>query len=333
LIDRHKDYPVSEAMRNYLINDVVDEEALPKIAALKQLLAKTSIDEEVLLLSKRSNVTWETFISHFGSTKEAWEIVIPNMGYMALLRNLRNFEQKGVEMEGLLAIISDPERVAKSKQLPFRFYSAYNAATTPKVKRAVSRALEASVNNATLEGSTAILVDLSGSMSWATISKDSHVTYKQISSLLGAVAARKSADSVVIGFGSTAAELKLNPDDTILTNMEKIHNLQVGGGTSPEHGMRVLGNRKVDRILILSDMQCYNPVDRNEDAFNKAWKAYRNINKETRMYSYNLSAFGTRVTPQTDKRVTTLAGWNDKVLDYINLLEKQNTMVSQISKW
>lgn len=334
LIDRHKDYPVSEAMRNYLVNDIIDEEALPKIASLKKLLKKSEIDDEALLLAKQSSVTWETFISHFGSTKEAWEIVAPNMGYMALLRNLRNFEQKNVEMGGILAIISDPDRVKKSKQLPFRFYSAYNTVTNQTSKRAISRAMEASITNATLEGKTAVMIDLSGSMGMG-VSRGSTVTYKNISCLLGAIAARKSADSLVIGFATTAQEVRLNPDDTLLTNMAKIHShsLNVGGGTSPHEAMKILGNRNVDRIIMLSDMQCYNPSDRYNNTFNTMWKEYRKNNPNVMLYSYDLSGYGTQPTPQTDKHVITLAGWNDKILDYINLAEKQDTMINQIAKW
>ena len=53
------------------------------------------------------------------------------MGYMALLRNLRNFDQAGVSDEvaaTVAAQLADPDEVARSRQLPMRFLSAYRAA-------------------------------------------------------------------------------------------------------------------------------------------------------------------------------------------------------------
>lgn len=49
------------------------------------------------------------------------------MGYMAILRNLRNFLKHGVDLNLIAPILTDPQRVARSKQFPFRFYSAYRA--------------------------------------------------------------------------------------------------------------------------------------------------------------------------------------------------------------
>ena len=49
------------------------------------------------------------------------------MGYMALLRNLRNFIEKGVKEDSIQYVIdrlTNPEQVERSKQFPFRFYSA-----------------------------------------------------------------------------------------------------------------------------------------------------------------------------------------------------------------
>ena len=53
------------------------------------------------------------------------------MGYMALLRNLRNFDEAGVPDEvaerGRRAA-RGPGQVAASRQFPFRFLAAYRAA-------------------------------------------------------------------------------------------------------------------------------------------------------------------------------------------------------------
>jgi len=84
--------------------------------------------------------TWEHKISSEGSTTENWaELVADNkLGYMALLRNLRNLLKKDVPMEiidQVCAKLTDPEQVKRSKQLPFRFFSAYKSLKEEPGKR------------------------------------------------------------------------------------------------------------------------------------------------------------------------------------------------------
>lgn len=94
-------------------------------------------------------VTWETELSavgqrHFDSEeekeeakREVWRKLVQShrLGYMATLRNLRNMLKLGMDEETIQMVcnyISNPEAVRKSKQLPFRFLSAFLELTTPK---------------------------------------------------------------------------------------------------------------------------------------------------------------------------------------------------------
>ena len=73
-------------------------------------------------------LTWESELSANGNTKESWEKLIESgkVGYMALLRNLRNIVNACPENIGKVwDKIADPEAVRRSRQLPFRFLSAY----------------------------------------------------------------------------------------------------------------------------------------------------------------------------------------------------------------
>ena len=73
---------------------------------------------------------------------------------MALLRNLRNILQADVSaghVDHLCIRLADPDQVAKSKQLPFRFLSAYRemkgvqSLYTAQVLTALETAVKASV--------------------------------------------------------------------------------------------------------------------------------------------------------------------------------------------
>jgi len=339
LVHRHAGFPLTKAMSDYLEKDTVDTEALPKIAAIKQLMQKDSLDEEALELIRKSHVTWEVLISKFGSNKDTWAAVAPNMPYMAKLRNLNNFIKNDVPLDEILAELSNPERVKTSKQLPYRFYSAYMEVDNQKVQRALAQAFESSISNVGLSGVTAVAVDLSSSMN-TPVSQHSKVTRRKIGCVLGAIAVKKSADSIAIGFGDTAMAAKLNPDDTMMTNAVRIEGLNVGHSTNAHLIFGAIGNRKVDRIVVFSDMQCYDTTGKTSrwgygnTALNQAFDEYRrNINPDAMLYSVDLNAYGTSQFPSFHKNVVALYGWSDKIIDLIQLTEGKDAMLAQISKW
>lgn len=102
------------------------------------------------------------------SGRERWELVIPWMGYEALLKNLRNFDHAGIRgtaVDAVSARLADPAEVANSRQLPLRFLSAYLNAPSLSWGRALERALDAAIANVpVLGGHTLIMIDMSGSM-------------------------------------------------------------------------------------------------------------------------------------------------------------------------
>jgi len=147
---------------------------------VKLVHPKPKNEEEALLFKQVKDrtlpipETWETVISTNGSTKENWESIIPKMGYMAKLRNLRNFLKLGVDLEPVIQHLTNPKAVKNSKQFPFRFYNAYkvlqgleegNPFERQKLTNAIEKALELSVENLPkLDGNTFITSDESGSM-------------------------------------------------------------------------------------------------------------------------------------------------------------------------
>src|SRR5690606_9978915 len=110
--------------------------SLSILAARKELLALSGKELRALankgLLQSRlkgAGMTWEALsgVIEGGMDAKAWESIIPSMGYMATLRNLRNFLDAGVDrkiLDSLAAWLADPDEVVKSRQLPLRFLSA-----------------------------------------------------------------------------------------------------------------------------------------------------------------------------------------------------------------
>jgi len=141
--------------------------------------------------------TWEKRMTESGgmSKRETWENLIAEkrMGYMACLRNLRNFIKEGVSPEHIEMVaryIENPNAVRTSKQLPFRFLASYRAlgfnrlvrrywgggpeafvadTKDPRVRRlanALETAVLTSIENIPMFGDEKVLIaaDVSGSM-------------------------------------------------------------------------------------------------------------------------------------------------------------------------
>lgn len=204
-------------------------------------------------------MTWERLSEWLQGAmdKEAWEAIIPQMGYMALLRNLRNFEKAGVSdvtLDKIRAKLIDPDEVAKSRQFPIRFYSAWKATDSLTFGRELERALDLATNNVpSVKGLSLVLIDVSGSMASA-ISRKSTVARWEIASVFGAAFAKKNLSNVV-AYNGYSTEVPMS--QSVLKSLDKIRRL-VGGGTNTwqavqEH-YRPLEHK---RIILITDEQAH----------------------------------------------------------------------------
>lgn len=213
-------------------------------------------------VSARAGVTWE-YLSGWlpgGMDAEAWEAVIPTMGYMALLRNLRNFDQAGISKEKVdyvAEVLEDPERVAKSRQFPYRFYSAWKATQSVRWGKALEQALELSVGNVpTFDGSTLILIDASGSMQNSPSGR-SQISMSEIATLFGAAMFAKNPETArVVAFATQNQEVTPRQKGSILRNMEAFQRVSIGWGTYLAQAARDHYEGE-DRVVIFTDMQTH----------------------------------------------------------------------------
>eukprot|EP01006_Ploeotia_vitrea_P031434 TRINITY_DN63758_c1_g3_i1.p1 TRINITY_DN63758_c1_g3~~TRINITY_DN63758_c1_g3_i1.p1 ORF type:complete len:864 (+),score=166.18 TRINITY_DN63758_c1_g3_i1:21-2612(+) len=97
-------------------------------------------------------LTWETELSAKGNSAVTWENLIDkkSLPFMAMMRNLRNLCEAGISEKHHKVIqdrLKDEGQVTNSKQLPFRFLSAFEAvsfddATLAKLKEATETGQE-----------------------------------------------------------------------------------------------------------------------------------------------------------------------------------------------
>lgn len=289
--------------------------------------------------------TWETELSEKGNSKEVWDELISSgkVGYMALLRNLRNIIKSGADIKPVLDVISDEKRVKKSRQLPFRFYSAYRMLEkenliTPEIHQALEKALTCSIQNQEIiPGRTLIAVDVSSSMRCITVSSKSTITCSDIAALLGAMASRICEDATVCYFDCEGIWSGL-PSETgyIIKHYGKYDSiLEIcrnssfkGGGTQMELPMlyalkkdKTANIHAFDRVIYFSDNMCNHSAGGLMQTVQGRIDKYRErFNPRFWVHGVDMQGYGSQQF--CGKRFNLITGWSEKVLDFILLAEK-----------
>ncbi len=325
MIDRSKDRALPQGVYKYLMTgEVSDPAAMPVIAARKALAKKNVLDDEARALIRTSHANWEVVLSQFGSKKEVWELAVPEMGYMALLRNLRNLLQAGIDPGSLAKRLADPKEVERSKQLPFRFYSAWkmllDAGVLQGPNRVVADALDAALAHSAralprISGVTAIASDNSGSMG-SPVSAKSIVTAQAAANLLAAMALRISDDGHVFVFGEQAALVPLSANEKILTAMSKQASTNVGHSTNAHRVIELMLAKKmfVDRLIVFSDMQCYDSTGGSNTLSGAVAEYRKKVNPALFVHSIDLVGYGKSALSASDSRVNLVSGFSEKIL-------------------
>jgi hypothetical protein len=303
-------------------------ESLGMLQKRKAFLALSGAEKRKLVDSgdaldvlKEAGLTWEVLGSTIegGMDAKAWEAVIPSMGYMALLRNLRNFEQAGVS-KGVLAQvaarIADPEEVAKSRQLPFRFLAAYNAnRDSLRWGFPLEEALNASLANVPVLDDTLILVDRSGSM-FGSPSKSTQLTFADSAAIFGTALALRGNRNTLVQFGSTSKIVQFNKHDSVLTTLKKFTDL---GGTRTRAAIQAnFDPRKHKRVILVTDEQA-------NGYYYSGWNRVQgdvleDIPANVPTYTWNLVGYAAGYGESKPNR-TYLGGLSDQAFKLIPLLE------------
>jgi hypothetical protein len=290
--------------------------------------------------------TWEYYTTIHGSSKASWEHILPEMPIMSTIRNLRNFLEHDVgNLDVALAKLRNSEIIAKSKQLPFRFYSAMrevekvNSPSTSKVVSALSVAMDlACVNVPKLPGRTCVMIDLSGSMdrpiSVDKSGKPSTTSCRQIASVFGGIAARSCEDGMLAGYGQYLKWIPVSRESSVLDNVAKIDRTDVGIATYAHLPVENLAASKVkvDRFINFSDEQCYSEDGRNCTLTTAFLNYRRQVNPNAKMYSIDLLGYGTVNWPKETPGVYTIAGWSNSIFNFIEAAENGSNILNLISE-
>jgi 60 kDa SS-A/Ro ribonucleoprotein len=302
--------------------------------------------------------TWETELSAHGqqkyespelklaAKKTKWEELIfsNKLGYMAMLRNLRNILEAEVSKEALDKVcgyIGNQKAVESSKQLPFRFLAAYRElkelknGRAAKVLDALEQAVACSAANIAGYDDTIKLViaaDVSGSMQ-QPVSAKSKILYYDIGLML-AMLLQSRCENVITGmFGDTWKAIQV-PKKNILANVQEFYNREgeVGYSTNGYLVIKDLLKRKqvVDKVMLFTDCQLWNS-NYSGDSIAGLWKQYKKMAPAAKLYLFDLAGHGNTPLEMKKDDVYLIAGWSDKIFNVLRAIEEGSNAVRMIN--
>ena len=292
-----------EALYAYLIDkEVKNPGALPEVVRSFEAFKKAQKGNRTI-----PTVNFQMLTALDLSEKE-WIEVSKNLNWHALRMNLNTLERHGVLkdskiVESIAGRLRDEKAVRNSKVFPYQLFTAYlnmDDKVPSKITNALQDAMEVATRNVPkIKGDIIVAVDCSGSMNSpvtgvrGTVS--SKTTCKQVASLIAASILRNSDNVDVLRFTTTSERVKLNSRDSVITNAQKIGN--VDGGTAISSPMIQLNaeNAKADLIVIVSDNESW--ADRNDGYFNhgqgtslmKEWLKFKARNPKAKLVCIDLA--------------------------------------------
>jgi len=209
--------------------------------------------------------TWEVELSAGKDKGETFSRLIKEkkLGYLALLRNLRNMVDTNVDRK---LVIDALETGDASQVLPFRFVAA--ARHAPSFEKVLNEKLIASCkeHNKFL-GTTIVLVDVSGSMN-VQLSAKSDLTRVDAAATLASVI---DGDVRVFSFSTNTVEV---PHRLGLSGVEAIVKSQRHNSTNLKEAITLVNKLQHDRLIVITDEQAQaaipNPVAKKAYMINVA---------------------------------------------------------------
>jgi 60 kDa SS-A/Ro ribonucleoprotein len=323
-------------MFRYLLGKEYDEETLTaRIKHLEEF--KRASGKFGMEKSKNMIVPQVDFrvLSNLPLTDEQWKSVALNMSWNQLRMNINTlvrhnvFDDKSV-VKALASKLANADEVRKYNVFPYQLLTTFqNVDNAPmEIRNALQDALEVATENVhRLEGGTVALCDVSGSMSSPAtgnrVGSTSKTRCVDVAGLISSVILRRDDVAEVVPFEYGVVDVKLNPRDSIMTNAQKLADLN-RGGTNCAAALEHLNAKKAmyKNVIMVSDNQSW--VDfygrggsRQDTPMNQQWEAYKRRVKDAKMALIDIQPYpNTQLRNSAD--VMNIGGFNDSVFDVIS---------------
>lgn len=252
--------------------------------------------------------TWEVALSAGADKKETFTRLISEgkLGYLALLRNLRNMVDAGVDRDLMVGAIL--ARKGAERVFPFRYVAA--ARHAPSLEPALDQALLASINDLPpLGGLTVVLVDTSGSMEVA-LSAKSDLTRRDAASTLASII--PSSNIRTFAFADSLVEV---PSRKGMAGIEALNQAPSGGTRLIEAVNWVTQHVKHDRLIVITDEQAAGS--------SWHWRGYTSplLTPTSKAYMINVASAKNGISYKPGW--THLDGFSENIIRFIHEMEKE----------
>jgi len=214
---------------------------------------QTALWKRLIEVKLETPDTWEVALSSGADKREAWERLLRErkLGALALLRNLRNMQQAGVDEQ---LIFTGIEQMKTGRVLPFRFIAA--ARYAPQWEEQIERAMFGSLNEQEkLPGRTVLLVDVSGSMT-AALSRRSEMLRTDAAYGLAILLREICEKAIVYSFSNDLVQV---PPRRGFALRDALDASQPHSGTYLGRALEKI-KEKYDRIIVITDEQSHDQV-------------------------------------------------------------------------
>ncbi|MCS7304690.1 MAG: TROVE domain-containing protein [Thermoguttaceae bacterium] len=332
------------------------EADLPEPIRLLQAYRKAEDEATQAQLVEKLSVRWDLLA---GSAKGplVWRAIAKKMRPQALRMNLNTLVRHGVigpngdpELNHSIASrLADRKQIKRSRQFPYQYFAAYLYASDEvpqKIKTALCQAAEIACGNIPkLPGPVVIGLDVSGSMSSMVTGcrgpgASSKMRCVDMAALFAVALLRRNPDSIIIPFDTKAYQVKVDPDDSILSLAERLAQYG-GGGTNCSLPLLVANthyqNRRLVGCILVSDTESWVGVGREDSpAVMTEWENFRKIQRahgiqNPKLICINLQPYTTtQASDRTD--ILNIAGFSDAVFEVVSafLADDQARFVREV---
>jgi 60 kDa SS-A/Ro ribonucleoprotein len=271
-------------------------------------------------------------LSDLQLSAEQWAEVARGGSWQMLRQGLNMLDRKGAftvpgTVEHVAGVLRDPARVRSARAMPYQLMAALMAlgpGVSPLLRDALHDAMEAALANVPeVEGQVVVCPDVSGSMASPVTGYRQGATTAvrciDVAALIAAAVLRRNPGARVLPFETGVRPVRLEAQDTILTNAARLAALG-GGGTNCSAPLAVLnGERaKPDLVIFVSDNQSWVDARRGGQAtaMMAEWTKIRARHGRAKLVCIDIQPLGTTQAAERED-VLNIGGFSDAVFDQI----------------
>ncbi len=275
--------------------------------------------------------------------RPAWTAIARNARWQMTRMNLNTFIRRGVFSDDELGRamvrrvaerLRDKEAIRKARVFPYQLLAAYVNASTSlprEIRDALHDAMEIATRNVPkIKGRVFICPDVSGSMTWTSVTGSrrgatSKVRCVDVAALFTAALLRKNPDAEVLPFEHEVVPVHLEPRNTVLTNARDLAKVG-GGGTALSAPLDIIARRakrghRIDAVIFVSDNESWFDARRWGSGIHgtktlRLWNKIQRNNPDAKLVCIDLQPNGTTQAPDRPD-VMNVGGFSDAVFERV----------------